>query len=270
MRANELKNEIRCIESGLEKITHELKKLREQVPEGSRLHVIKHGKGYQYYLRISGSDTNGDYIKKHDRRLAAILAQIEYYEKLSLVLQKAIYDLKSFGAVFKENPYEYTLNELSPGIRELVNLPYISDDNFIIEWKNRGYEGLGFKEGFPEYYTGRGLRVRSKSEVMIADILDEMYMPFLYEKPLQLNSGIIHPDFTLLNIKERKEVYWEHFGMMDDVEYRYNAFQKIKNYEAKGLYQFDAVIWTFETGRNPINTRDIRKMVEVLKRKLGY
>ena len=127
-----------------------------------------------------------------------------------------------------------------------------------------------FKEGIPEYYTRKGLRVRSKSEVIIADILDELYVPFLYEKPLKLKTGIVHPDFTLLNIKERREVYWEHFGMMDDIEYRNNAMMKIRNYEASGLYQYDSVIWTFETGSYPLNTKDIRRLIIELKKRLGY
>ena len=73
--------------------------------------------------------------------------------------------------------------------------------------------------------------------MIIADILDEFSVPFLYEKPLQLRGGIVHPDFTLLNIRERREIYWEHFGIMDDTDYRNNAFQKLRNYEASGFKQ---------------------------------
>ncbi len=114
------------------------------------------------------------------------------------------------------------------------------------------------------------MRVRSKSEVIIADILDETGIPFLYEKPLKIKSGVTHPDFTMLDISKRREIYWEHFGMMDDIDYRNNAFLKIKNYEASGLYQHDSMIWTFETSKYPINTKEIRRMIVGLKRTLGY
>ena len=129
---------------------------------------------------------------------------------------------------------------------------------------------MPFKENSPEYYTKRGLRVRSKSEILIADMLDEMSIPFFYEKPLQLKRRIVHPDFTLLDIKERKEVYWEHFGMMDDRDYRDEALLKIREYESNDLYQYDSVIWTFESGKCPMNTRDIRNMVRALSEVLGY
>ena len=118
--------------------------------------------------------------------------------------------------------------------------------------------------------TRKGLRVRSKSEVIIADILEEFSIPFLYEKPLQFRRRTVHPDFTLLDIRKRKELYWEHFGMMDDREYRDEALLKIKEYESNGFYQYDSVIWTFESGKCPMNTRDIRNMTRVLCRLLGY
>ena len=58
--------------------------------------------------------------------------------------------------------------------------------------------------------------------------------------------------------------------MMYDMDYRNNAFFKIRNYESNGLYQNDSVIWTFETGKYPLNIREIRKMVAKMKDNLGY
>ena len=68
----------------------------------------------------------------------------------------------------------------------------------------------------------------------------------------------------------KKELYWEHFGMMDDIEYRNNAFIKIQRYEQNGFYQHSSLIWTFETISLPLSTRVIRKMIEELKNLLGY
>ena len=129
---------------------------------------------------------------------------------------------------------------------------------------------MEFRDIEKEYYTKSGLRVRSKSELIITEMLDEEGIPYCYEKPLKLGGKTVHPDFTLLNITERKEVYWEHFGMMDDLEYRNNAFLKMREYENNGMYQFDSVVWTFETYKYPINTKTVRSMVKVLREKLGY
>ncbi|MBO7514269.1 MAG: hypothetical protein J6T47_01390, partial [Lachnospiraceae bacterium] len=253
----------------LRQVTSEYEKLKKHLPEGASLRAARHGNSYQYFIRNQEFKSNGIYIKKKDRKIASALAQIEYDEKLIMELRNRIEKLKLFQSVFK-NPFESALERMSFGKRELVAPHCLSDDAYVRNWKNQTYTGLSFDDKAHEYYTRQGLRVRSKSEILIADILDDLSIPFLYEKPLRLNSDIVHPDFTLLNIRHRKEIYWEHFGMMDDMDYRNNAFLKIRKYEASGLFRHDSFLWTFETGRFPLETKAIRKMAKELKNKLGY
>ena len=266
----DIKSEIGILERALNRTMLELGELRMLVPQGVRLHAQKHGNVYQYYLRKEKTDLSGSYLKSEDRSIAIMLAQIEYDEKLIVILERNLNSLRKLEKSWINNTYENTFAKMTPGKRKLVKLPYLSDEDYIKNWLAKGYEGVDFKEDAPEYYTKRGLRVRSKSEVIIADILDDMSIPFLYEKPLMLKAGTVHPDFTLLNIKDRKEVYWEHFGMMDDMEYRNNAFYKIRSYESSGFYQYESVIWTFETERYPLNIKGIRDMIKELKGRLGY
>ncbi len=270
MNEREVLQEMGMLENSLNEVLSELEILKTMVSQPGMLHTIKHGNGYQYYLRNKGSDSNGEYIRKKDISKAITLAQIEYDERLLVALQdakKALEKCKT-GGISKAS--ETALAQMNSGKRILVHPHYISDKAYIENWRMQKYEGLPFKEDFPEYYSRHGLRVRSKSEILIADILDEMSIPFLYEKPLRLKHGMVHPDFTLLNVKIRKEVYWEHFGMMDDKEYRDEALLKIREYEANGLYQYDSAIWTFESGKCPMNTRAIRNMVKNLHSSLGY
>ena len=267
---HELLDEIEIIKKNIEDVLAELEIMKSTVDQSVMLRVIKHGGGYQYFQRRKGSETNGKYIRKKDINKAITLAQIEYDEKLLgtlLELKNALEECIVKGIA---NPFETALEQIHPGKRELVQPHYISDEIYLKNWREQEYEMLRFRESFPEYYTRSGIRVRSKSEVLIADMLDELSIPFLYEKPLQLKKKTVYPDFTLLNIKERKEIYWEHFGMMDDREYRDNALMKIREYETNGFYQFDSVIWTFESSRNPVNTRNIRNMIKSLRRILGY
>lgn len=270
LRQKDIENEIIFLEETIQKVSSELEILLTQIPKGARLRSARHGNEYQYFMRSSKTNTSGIYIRKKDRKQASILAQIEYDEKLLMQLQDALPKLKLLEINCAENLFEATLSELASGKGELVTLPYVSDERYILNWKSWNYTGLEFNKDYPEYYTRQGLRVRSKSEVIIADILDETGIPFLYEKPLRLKTGLVHPDFTLLNIKSRREVYWEHLGMMDDMDYRNNAFMKLRSYEASGLYPYESVIWTFETGKYPLNTKEIRKMVKNLKQELGY
>lgn len=61
--------------------------------------------------------------------------------------------------------------------------------------------------------------VRSKSEVIIANMLHEREIPFKYEVPLFAPDGTFYlPDFTI--IWNGEEWYWEHLGLMDIEKYR--------------------------------------------------
>jgi hypothetical protein len=69
--------------------------------------------------------------------------------------------------------------------------------------------------------TGRGDDlVRSKSEVIVADALHDLGLPYLYEAPLTFPGELPrHPDFTI-NQPGKPPVYWEHLGMLDLAGYR--------------------------------------------------
>lgn len=61
--------------------------------------------------------------------------------------------------------------------------------------------------------------VRSKSEVIIANMLFDRDIAFEYEKPLYAPDGSFYlPDFTILWRGER--YFWEHLGMLERDEYR--------------------------------------------------
>ena len=72
--------------------------------------------------------------------------------------------------------------------------------------------------------------VRSKSEVIIANMLVSEEVPFVYEEPLYAPDGTMFlPDFT---VKFRGETYyWEHVGRLDLPDYRAHWEKKEKWYE---------------------------------------
>ena len=52
-----------------------------------------------------------------------------------------------------------------------------------------------------EFYSNSGVRVRSKSELIIANMLEKYGIPYRYEYPLLLNGNdLVRPDFLCLNI----------------------------------------------------------------------
>ncbi len=75
--------------------------------------------------------------------------------------------------------------------------------------------------------------VRSKSEVIIANMLFESGIPFEYEVPLFANDGTFYlPDFTLRYAGDTW--YWEHLGMLDLPSYRQHWDVKQAWYQRNG------------------------------------
>ena len=134
---------------------------------------------------------------------------------------------------------------------------------FIEEWQKVEWTGHPFSEDAPQLFTTKGERVRSKSEVQIADSLNRLGIPYRYEYPLRLKNGInIYPDFYCLNVRTRQELYWEHFGMMDNPEYAKNAVQKLHQYNSIQIIPGKNLIITMETSTSPLNVKYIEQQIK--------
>ena len=113
-----------------------------------------------------------------------------------------------------------------------------------------------------EFYTLNGEHVRSKSEVIIADRLYAKGIPYKYECPLQIGNRIIHPDFTILRLSDRKIIYHEHCGMMDDPNYAKDMVNRINLYSTADIYLGDRLFFTLETSETPLDIRHLDELIE--------
>ena len=99
------------------------------------------------------------------------------------------------------------------------------------------HQQIGEYLGIDKFSRGRihetlsGDFVRSKSEVIVANILYQSGIPFVYEEYLSAPDGSRRlPDFTIE--WEGETYYWEHLGMLDVEGYRQNWELKKAWYEA--------------------------------------
>ena len=75
-----------------------------------------------------------------------------------------------------------------------------------------------------------GDMVRSKSELVIANLLHERDIPFGYEALLRASDGTMYlPDFTIT--WQGETWFWEHWGMMSSEKYQDHRDRKIAWYE---------------------------------------
>ena len=81
--------------------------------------------------------------------------------------------------------------------------------------------------------TLRGEMVRSKSEVIVANVLNNMGIDYVYEDVLTVNGKIYIPDFTLRY--QGRTAYLEHLGMLSDISYKSHWEEKKADYEKAGI-----------------------------------
>ena len=162
--------------------------------------------------------------------------------------------------------------------QELIIPATLSNEQYAAAWLAQKYKGRSFAADTPPLLTSKGERVRSKSEMLIADTLTRMGVPYHYEYPLTLNDNghtfTMNPDFLCLNLRTRQEFIWEHFGMMDDAAYSSKTVKKLRTYAQNGIYPGHNLITTAETTELPLNTRYLEKIItEYLhqnKKNVGY
>lgn len=187
------------------KVKKEKEKALMNAPEGN-LRVCCHGNRVQYYLRNDPKDFSGVYIKNKDLSVAQKLAQKDYDRKVLGTVERELNVIHKFLAEYPQLCAERVFESLHRERKKLIKPIQEPEDELVKKWQAVEYQGKGFKDN----------------------------IPYRYEYPIYLEGiGMVYPDFTTLNVKLRKEIYWEHMGMMDDPEYVEKALQKIAAYEQK-------------------------------------
>lgn len=255
----------------LKKIAESAKKRLETAPEGG-LRITKKQNRIEYYYKESQRDTggkkneskkeneskNGRYMRKREMGLVRRLAQRDYDQSLMKKVEKRIRAIEQFLGAYDETCLKKLYHKINPDRKVLITPSVLSDEEFIKQWQAVEYKGKTFEESENIIITERGERVRSKSEKIIADKLYVLGIPYRYEYPLILDGGIrVFPDFTILRMPMREEVYLEHFGMMDDMDYVETVLSKLSTYEKNEIYLGVNLFITYETGKKSLNTKGL-------------
>ena len=237
-------------------------------PRGN-IKVLNKGSGSYYSFFNSGEKTI-HYLKRHNKQdmaLAKAIIQRSYDQKVLELVTQELSLLEELEAFYQGSDADNLYSTLNPGRQALITPIRMTDEAYITKWLSRSYQKKGFMEGAPVFETKRGNRVRSKSEMGIANDLFDEEIPYLYEVPIRLIDCITgqpytaHPDFMVLNVKERKEFLWEHFGRMDDPEYAQRNIKKLVEYENAGYYPGENMIVTFETRTFPLTPKEIKRVI---------
>ncbi len=230
----------------------------ESSPPGF-LKISSSGQSVQFYLVDESGNTT--YLsKKANSKLISELAQKSHAQHFLPIARK---ELTSIDRLLKKRQYRST-DQLFAGLseeRKALVQPFLWDDDyFAYQWENQPFTPNPFHPEDKLYSTNHGETVRSKSELVFANMFFELGIPFKYECPLLLSNGkVSYPDFTLLKKSTRQVYYHEHFGLFDDIEYRNNALRKMDAYRRNGIFVGKNLIITYETSDCPLDIPALKK-----------
>ncbi|HEX6901031.1 MAG TPA: ATP-dependent RecD-like DNA helicase [Thermoanaerobaculia bacterium] len=109
----------------------------------------------------------------------------------------------------------------------------------LFEPPNPKVVGDSFLENRLIHRTSRGEAVRSKSEVIIANLLHAKNIAYYYEHPLELGGVAKYPDFTIEDDDTGITYYWEHCGLLHDPAYHRRWEEKQQWYRENGILPLD-------------------------------
>lgn len=237
------------------------------MPKGKLLTLRGKGrKTFRYYVRENTKDKLGKYLDQFQTTLRNQLAKKKYYETLIKEIDKECAKLRRILDFKLEDSIISSYEKMNLGIRQIITPYNVDDATFATRWLEQEYQGLGFDErDNTEFFSEKGERMRSKSEVLIANALNKRGIPYKYECPVSLPSGMVkYPDFTVLNVRKRKVYYWEHLGKMGDMEYVASNVKKLFEYKKAGIWVGKNLILTFEAAEMPLGTKELELIIDEL------
>ena len=215
--------------------------------------------GKKYKRPYLGNGRNKEVMKiKRARYIAKELEAVEHDIDLLEKLLKG-YRLSGFAEINAAIPRTYRLQSID----YYEDLPDVGK-----EWmKRKEAEKAEYGPWHPEgliHTVSNGIKVRTKSEMAIAEILLRNGIPFVYELPHVLKNGkIVHTDFTILStIDYKTEILLEHEGSMGDPGYRDKHAWRIENYYLTGYIPNVNIFFTFDGLDGSVDGEVIQRIVD--------
>lgn len=182
--------------------------------------------GKTYYYLKRPSDEKYIPVRKGDRKLVALawaLCKRKWLETMIRILECNIRSEKRLQKKYRAYDFD-AINEMVSDAYKFMDEKqwYTMLGSEVFSDKVIQSENPSYREDLI-HCTSFGLRVRSKSEQFIAEMLHAAGIPFRYEPEIKLTApdGMIqsyYPDF-LLKHPMGGTLYWEHIGMLGDEEY---------------------------------------------------
>ena len=230
---------VRIMHDFLRQIPVEYFILREEYLSGllGDMPVIKSGKrGDKEVLRTYSDD------RKHYRETSSSNYFWKSVKKDYIKRQKIASMLSNVKRLLRNYPQSRRHIRL-----KVINLENIFDNNFFDSLID---EDCDYKNKTDYFYNGR--HYRSRSEMMIAEILDEMGLEFKHDVNISVNGTTYNVDFVIVFREFNRCIFIEFFGMCNDPDYNYDNSIKIESFMNANIYLGrDLIVFSGDLGYTP-------------------
>lgn len=254
----EIKKVLADIDARLDIVNRELKKL----PDGELNYETRHGvKMLVHSSCEKGKRTRTGIAKDPDLQSKLIRKKLLLKEQKSLQHnRKLIEDLIAKYMPFSLGNSIFVIDKkYNTDAAELIKQYYETNDAVSI-WAAE-YTPTNYRKSERRHITSRGLYVRSKSELLIAEKLYENNVKFRYEQPIVTQDLTLYPDFTIMR-EDGKIFYWEHEGLTNSEEYLRKQLRKAQLYASVNIVPWDNLIVTYDDDDGIINLRIVKSEIE--------
>ena len=233
-----------------------------ELPEGSAYSKFEHGANRPYRWH----DGREDYIPLKQMEL---IGQLETRSALQETYDKMDVNLNGFRTLLDQ--FTDIDNIGVPSDR----IPFLGQRKGIMTRKEQVAmldEWAKGRSGHPKYGQGPHTAtdhttLRSRVELAYYEFLLMRNLRFKREAPILIDGDYWYPDFIIIRDFDNAIIIWEHFGMMDDPQYRAQAEYKISRYIKAGYLPYVNLITTFDSGDDAVDlsvVEDIMRMMRII------
>lgn len=237
--------ELNYYKKRLENVIEELKTL----PSG---HLVR--RGNLYYHAVNGRQIG---ITRNTELIIKL-----YRKKYLIKLEKDLnYDIRVISNCIKrlrlKSPQEM-IHSFSNVYKGLPASHFFHPS--VKPWLVEQYKTNTFPLSGQTFTSIKGIKYRSKSELLIGNELNNYNIPNRYDAEINLDNQTKYADFLIKAPYNGKLIIWEHLGALDYSGYTESMNEKLSLYRNHGFIPFKNLIYTFEC--DVMEIRNIQRLIE--------
>lgn len=252
-RLNELVNHIRDVKHSFETVI-------KASPRG-KLAWQKRGSQHQLFHAYYENDHRVRRGINNDIDMQKKLAKKEFAIRAEQILTENLKALESATGRTKPFDPKLIIRSMPTAYKKLPEAFFFDHDRLVSDlhlpeeqktrilrhrdWGKQDYQASAYKPEHKKHQTSNGLKMRSKSEVLIMEKLYHYGIDARYEQEWVFGNDRIAPDFTFED-EHRQLFHWEHLGMMDDPRYAAHNYDKLMKYFRHGFILGKNLIVSFD------------------------